>query len=218
MNQSWKNLLAAEFKKDYFLKLRHFVSEDRKKNTVFPPKEKLFAAFDYTPLDQLKVVILGQDPYHNTGQANGLAFSVADGMKIPPSLKNIYKELESDLGIIAPNSGNLEAWAKQGVFLLNATLTVQAHSPGSHQKIGWEIFTDRVIELISEHKEHVVFILWGKFAQAKANLIDTKKHLVLTSFHPSPFSARHGFFGCQHFSKTNDYLESHHINPVQWKL
>lgn len=218
MDKSWKNLLATEFQKDYFSKLKYFVAEDRKKNTVFPPKEKLFAAFDYTPLDDVKVVILGQDPYHNVGQANGLAFSVTDGMTIPPSLKNIYKELHTDLGLDIPNSGNLEAWAKQGVFLLNATLSVRAHSPGSHQKIGWEIFTDKVIELISEHKKHIVFILWGKFAQAKASLIDPKKHLILSSFHPSPFSARHGFFGCKHFSKTNTYLESHGINPVQWKL
>ena len=218
MDRSWKNLLGAELKKDYFIKIKHFVSEDSKKNTVFPPMEKLFTAFDYTPLDNIKVVILGQDPYHNTGQANGLAFSVSDGMKIPPSLKNIYKELESDLGISPAKSGNLETWAKQGVFLLNATLSVRAHSPGSHQKIGWELFTDKVIELISTHKEHIVFILWGKFAQAKASLIDPNKHLVLTSYHPSPFSARHGFFGCKHFSKANSYLESHQISPVHWKL
>lgn len=218
MDQSWKNILSTEFQKDYYLKLKRFVSEDKKNYSVFPPKEKCFAAFNYTSLDDLKVVILGQDPYHNTGQANGLAFSVADGMKIPPSLKNIYKELHSDLGISIPESGNLKAWAKQGVLLLNATLSVRAHSPGSHQKIGWETFTDKVIKLISDNKENVVFILWGKFAQAKASLIDTEKHLVLTSFHPSPFSARHGFFGCKHFSKTNAYLEAHQISPVQWKL
>jgi len=219
LDESWKQLLIQEFGKDYFVKLKQFLlNEKQNGQTIYPPGNKIFAAFDYTPFDKVKVVILGQDPYHGAGQANGLCFSVAPGIKQPPSLQNIFKELESDLGIGPPVNGDLTPWARQGVLLLNATLTVKANQAGSHQNKGWEVFTDRVIQLLSEHKEHLVFILWGKYAQGKENFIDPLKHLIIKSAHPSPFSAYSGFFGSKPFSKTNSYLISKGIPPVDFTL
>lgn len=202
--------------KSYFKDLIKSVDIAYKNRTVFPIKDKIFAAFEYCPLDDVKVVIIGQDPYHGAGQAHGLCFSVPDGEKIPPSLRNIYKELQSDIGKEIPTSGNLEHWAKQGVLLLNATLTVEEGQAGFHQGWGWETFTDKVIKTISKQKEHVVFLLWGKYAQDKANLIDESKHLILKSTHPSPLSAHRGFLGCKHFSKTNEYLKKHSISEIKW--
>lgn len=213
---TWKSALGEEFEKPYFQSLSADVREAYLSGPVFPPPALVFNAFNMCPLTELKVVILGQDPYHGEGQAHGLSFSVPDGIKTPPSLKNIYKEIESDLGKKIPESGNLERWATQGVLLLNATLTVLPGKPGSHQGKGWEQFTDAVINTISNQKEHVVFLLWGNFARSKAALIDTEKHLVLEAPHPSPFSAHSGFFGCKHFSKTNTYLESHNNSPIDW--
>ncbi len=219
LDESWKRLLIQEFSKDYFVKLKHFLlNEKQNGQTIYPPGNKIFAAFDYTPFDKVKVVILGQDPYHGAGQANGLCFSVAPGVKQPPSLQNIFKELESDLGISPPVNGDLTQWASQGILLLNATLTVKANQAGSHQNQGWEVFTDRVIQLLSEQKEHLVFILWGKYAQGKEHLIDSSKHLIIKSAHPSPFSAYSGFFGSKPFSKTNSYLISNGIAPVNFSL
>ena len=213
---SWKELLKDEFDKPYFNQLVNFVKQEYATQKTYPPGKLIFASFEYCKLPDLKVVILGQDPYHGEGQANGLCFSVSDGIKSPPSLVNIFKEIQNDLGKPIPISGNLERWAKQGILLLNATLTVRANTPGSHQNKGWETFTDRVIELISQKKEHVVFLLWGSYAQKKADLIDSKKHLILSSPHPSPFSADRGFFGCKHFSKTNDYLLSKGKKEIAW--
>ncbi len=219
MEESWKQLLQDEFNQPYFLQLKSFLqSEKEKRIIIFPPGNRIFSAFDKTPFEKVKVVILGQDPYHGIDQAHGLCFSVNDGIPIPPSLQNIFKELKSDIGFEIPQSGNLSKWAAQGVFLLNATLTVRQNEAGSHQKKGWETFTDKVIQHISNQKEHVVFILWGKFAQSKNQLIDTTKHLVLEAAHPSPLSAYNGFFGCKHFSKTNDYLQQNHIEPIDWQL
>lgn len=215
---SWRKFLKNEFEKDYFKKLSEFVEIERKKQIVFPPLELTFAALNITSHEKVKVVILGQDPYHNHNQANGLSFSVKNGVTIPLSLKNIFKELQSDLGYKIPTSGNLESWAKQGVLLLNATLTVRAHKPGSHQKKGWEMFTDNIIELISRKHEHIVFILWGNFAQQKVKLIDEEKHLIIKSVHPSPFSARNGFFGSKPFSKCNEYLTSVNKENIDWNL
>ena len=215
---SWGKFLKNEFKKDYFKKLSEFIEIERNTQNIFPPVELTFAALNTTSLENVKVVILGQDPYHNYNQANGLSFSVKNGVTIPPSLKNIFKELQSDLGYKIPTSGNLELWAKQGVLLLNATLTVRAHKPGSHQKIGWETFTDKIISLISEKYEHIVFILWGNFAQQKVKLIDEKKHFIIKSVHPSPFSARNGFFGSKPFSKCNEYLTSVKKENIDWNL
>lgn len=214
----WKNLLKNALENAHFLKLNSFVEEERRQHTIFPPENLCFSAFSKTPVNNVKVVILGQDPYHNYGQANGLSFSVANGVKIPPSLKNIYKELQSDLGISIPKTGNLEPWASQGVLLLNATLTVRAHTPGSHQKKGWEEFTNTVIKQLSEQKENIVFILWGNYAQKKIALINEAKHCIIKSVHPSPFSARNGFFGSKPFSKTNDYLSSVSKKTVNWNL
>lgn len=214
--EEWKELLADEFEKPYFKDLVEFVKEEYQNYTVYPPGKKIFAAFDYCSLEDLKVVIIGQDPYHGTGQANGLCFSVADGVKIPPSLQNIFKELQSDVGKEIPRSGNLEHWAKQGILMLNATLTVRAHNAGSHQNKGWEQFTDAVIQRISEQKEGLVFLLWGAYAQHKGAMIDRAKHLVLESAHPSPFAAHRGFFGNRHFSQTNEYLKSKEKAPIQW--
>ena len=214
----WKNLLKNALENEHFLKLNSFVEEERGEHTIFPPKNLCFSAFSKTPLNNVKVVILGQDPYHNYGQANGLSFSVANRVKIPPSLKNIYKELQSDLGISIPKKGNLEPWASQGVLLLNTTLTVRAHTPGSHQKKGWEEFTNTVIKQLSEQKENLVFILWGNYAQKKTTLINEAKHYIIKSVHPSPFSARNGFFGSKPFSKTNNYLSSVSIKTVNWDL
>lgn len=219
LDESWKHLLIQEFSKDYFVKLKQFfLNEKQNGQIIYPPGNKIFAAFDYTPFDKVKVVILGQDPYHGAGQANGLCFSVAPGIKQPPSLQNIFKELESDLGISPPVNGDLTPWARQGILLLNATLTVKANQAGSHQNQGWEIFTDKVIQLLSDQKEHLVFILWGKYAQGKESFIDASKHLIIKSAHPSPFSAYSGFFGSKPFSKTNNYLISKGISPVDFSL
>ena len=213
---SWKKVLADEFKAEYFKDLSTKVREEYLTQTVCPPPKSVFNAFDHYHFDDVIVVILGQDPYHGAGQAMGLSFSVPDGVRTPPSLQNIYKEIKDDLGIKVPVSGNLERWADQGVLLLNSTLTVRAGSAGSHQGLGWEQFTDAVIQKISDQKEHVVFILWGNYAKAKGVTIDTKKHLVLTAPHPSPFSAYNGFFGCKHFSKCNEYLKEHGQKPIEW--
>lgn len=215
---SWGKFLKNEFEKDYFKKLSEFIEIERKKQIIFPPLELTFAALNTTSHEKVKVVILGQDPYHNNNQANGLSFSVKNGATIPPSLKNIFIELKSDMGYKIPTSGNLELWAKQGVLLLNATLTVRAHKPGSHQKKGWEIFTDKIISLISEKHKHIVFILWGNFAQQKIKLIDEKKHFIIKSVHPSPFSARNGFFDSKPFSKCNEYLTSVNKENIDWYL
>ncbi len=216
IESSWKEKLQDEFEKKYFIELTAFIREEYKTKVIYPPGKDIFNAFDSCPFDKVRVVIIGQDPYHGPGQANGLCFSVNDGIPQPPSLKNIFKEIESDLGVTPPKSGNLERWAKQGVLLLNATLTVQANTPGSHQKKGWEQFTDAVIQKLSDEKEHLVFILWGAYAQKKGAIINTKKHHVLQSAHPSPFSAHSGFFGNKHFSKTNDYLKSQGFKEIVW--
>lgn len=218
IEQTWLNKLNIEFEKPYFIKLKQYLEAEKKQFTIFPKGELIFEAFNRTPFDKVKVVILGQDPYHGAGQAHGLCFSVNKGVKLPPSLKNIYKELKSDLGIEPGTQGDLSSWADQGVFMLNSTLTVRESSPGSHQLQGWETFTDEVIKIISTHKKNVVFILWGKFAQSKAILIDSEKHLILQAAHPSPFSAYNGFFGCKHFSKTNEYLVSRGMEPIQWEI
>ncbi|MCL7753117.1 uracil-DNA glycosylase [Polaribacter sp. Z022] len=217
INSDWKNILQDEFDKPYFKELLKFVDNEYANNTCFPLKEEVFAAFNYCDLESLKVVIIGQDPYHDTGQANGLCFSVKDGVKHPPSLINIFKEISTDLNKEIPQSGNLEKWAKQGVLLLNATLTVRAHEAGSHQKKGWETFTDEVIKHISHQKKDVVFLLWGGFAKKKAKLINKKKHFILESGHPSPLSANRGYwFGNKHFSKTNKFLTSLQKPKIEW--
>lgn len=216
IEESWKEQLRQEFDKEYFIKLTEFVRNEYRTKQIFPPAKLIFNAFEHTPFDKVKVIILGQDPYHNDGQAHGLSFSVPDGVLNPPSLVNIFKEINRDTGIAVPKSGNLTRWANQGVLLLNATLTVQAHMAGSHQKKGWESFTDSAIHKLAENKENLVFILWGAYAQKKAAFIDTNKHLVLKSVHPSPLSAHNGFFGNNHFSTTNKYLISKGIEPIQW--
>ncbi len=216
IDESWKAVLAEEFKKPYFAGLAEFVRNEYKTRTIYPPAKLIFNAFDQCPFTNLKVVILGQDPYHGPGQAHGLCFSVNDGIDFPPSLLNIFKELKNDTGKEVPASGNLTGWAEQGVLLLNATLTVRAGQAGSHQNRGWETFTDAVIHKINEQKEHVVFILWGNYAINKARFIDREKHLVLSSVHPSPLSASRGFFGNSHFSKTNQFLQFHGLAPIQW--
>lgn len=218
IEESWKYKLKDEFSADYFKELKLFLLEEKQKHIIYPPGSQIFSAFDNTPFEKVRVVIIGQDPYHGIGQANGLCFSVSPGIKPPPSLVNIYKELRDDLGIPVSKSGNLENWAKQGVLLLNATLTVRANTAGSHQKKGWEIFTDAVIRNLSENKSGLVFILWGNFAQAKQSLIDITKHHVLKAAHPSPFSAYHGFFGCKHFSKTNEILRSQGTPEINWNV
>jgi len=215
IHESWKEPLKEEFAKPYFAQLKQFLVEERKKHTIYPPGKLIFSAFNHTHFDNVKVVILGQDPYHGPGQANGLCFSVSDGIAMPPSLVNIFKEIHNDLGYPIPTSGNLERWADQGVLLLNAMLTVRANEPGSHQGKGWEQFTDSVIKCISELKEGVIFLLWGKYAQAKEQLIDTK-HFVLKAPHPSPFSAYSGFFGCKHFSKANEILNREGKKEIDW--
>lgn len=216
IEESWKVILKDEFEKPYFKILTDFVRKEYQTQTVYPPAKLIFNAFDLCPFDKVKVVIIGQDPYHGPGQAHGLCFSVNDGIDVPPSLVNIYKEIKEDLGIEPPASGNLERWAKQGVLLLNATLTVRARSAGSHQNKGWEEFTDRVIKELSEKRKDVVFMLWGSYAQKKGAIIDTKKHCVLTSVHPSPLSAYRGFLGCKHFSKANEYLKSKGLAEICW--
>ena len=216
IEQSWKEVLQREFEQDYFCNLVAFVKQEYASGTVFPPGNEIFAAFDATPFDRVKVVIIGQDPYHGERQANGLCFSVADGIQFPPSLQNIFKEIHDDIGTEIPTSGDLSRWAKQGVLLLNATLTVRAHCAGSHQGKGWEIFTDAVIRHLAENREHLVFMLWGSYAIKKGAFIDRNRHCVLTSPHPSPLSAYRGFFGNHHFSKANAYLQSHSIEPIKW--
>jgi len=212
IEESWKKVLEGEFEKNYFTHLAEFIKAEYKSSTIYPPPKFIFRAFDLTPFDKVKVVILGQDPYHGDGQANGLAFAVAQGVRPPPSLQNIYKEIKSDLNCV----GDINQWPSQGVLLLNSTLTVQAHQAGSHQNIGWEKFTGAVIRTLSEQKDHLVFILWGNYAKQKGQVIDTSKHLVISSPHPSPFSAYTGFFGSRPFSKCNAYLESHSLAPIDW--
>lgn len=216
MEQSWKAHLQEEFEKPYFKSLTHFIRKEYENKTVFPPARLIFNAFDSCPFDEVKVVIVGQDPYHEPGQAHGLCFSVNEGIQLPPSLVNIYKEIENDLGKPIPRSGNLEKWARQGVLLLNATLTVQAHRAGSHQGKGWEEFTDAAIRHLAEERDHLVFILWGTYAQRKGERIDANRHLILRSPHPSPLSAHRGFFGNKHFSKANDYLSATGQEPIDW--
>ena len=216
IEQSWKTRLQNEFEKEYFINLTNFVKKEYKTHTVYPPGRLIFNAFDKCPFKNVRVVILGQDPYHGPGQAHGLCFSVQDGVAFPPSLINIFKEIHNDRGNSRPDSGNLERWADQGVLLLNATLTVRAGQAGSHQNKGWELFTDEIVRLLAEEKDHIVFILWGSYAQKKGETIDRSKHLVLESPHPSPLSASRGFFGNKHFSKTNKYLEEHGMEPVEW--
>lgn len=212
----WKSLLSEEFQKPYFQQLVSFIRDEYRSQTIYPKGSDIFKAFDRCDFADIKVVIIGQDPYHGAGQANGLCFSVCDGTTFPPSLRNIFKEIRDDLGKPIPRSGDLERWAQQGVLLLNATLTVKANTPGSHQNRGWEQFTDAVIRKISDEKEGVVFLLWGAYAQKKGEIIDRNKHLVLMSAHPSPFSADRGFFGCKHFSKANAYLRSKGKEEIDW--
>ena len=214
--KSWKGKLENEFNKEYFQELVSFVKSEYSRYKVYPKGKQIFSAFDHCNFDNLKVVIIGQDPYHGEGQANGLCFSVNEGVMKPPSLVNIFKEIKNDMGIEIPETGNLERWADQGVLLLNATLTVKAQSPGSHQKKGWEKFTDAVIQTISDEKEGIVFLLWGAYAQRKGEKIDTSKHKILSSAHPSPFAANRGFFGNSHFSQTNAYLEQKGLKPIIW--
>ena len=216
IENSWKEALGNEFEKIYFQNLVDFVKAEYAKNTIYPKGKNIFSAFDFCNFNQIKVVIIGQDPYHGDGQANGLCFSVSEGVKKPPSLVNIFNELKNDLGIEMPESGNLERWARQGVLLLNATLTVKAHAPGSHQNKGWEEFTDAVIKTISDKKENVVFLLWGAYAQRKGEIINAERHHILKSPHPSPFSVHRGFYGNKHFSKTNTYLQSKGIQGIDW--
>jgi uracil-DNA glycosylase len=219
IEESWKSVLKGEFDKVYFQQIVIFLKAEKAAGKIiFPPGPFIFNAFNKTPFSKIKVVLLGQDPYHNPGQAHGLSFSVPDGIKKPPSLVNIFKELESDLGIPSAKNGNLEKWAQQGVMLLNASLTVRQNEAGSHSKIGWLQFTDSVISKISEQKKGIIFLLWGKFAQDKQTLIDETKHYVLKAAHPSPFSADKGFFGCKHFSKTNELLSLQNKEPIDWKL
>jgi uracil-DNA glycosylase len=216
IESSWKVRLKEEFEKPYFSDLTNFVKSEYATQKIYPPGSLIFNAFEKCPFDKVKVVILGQDPYHEPGQAHGLCFSVPDGISFPPSLQNIFKEIKNDLVLPIPKSGNLERWAEQGVFLLNSTLTVRAHQAGSHQKKGWETFTDTVIHFLSESEDHLVFLLWGAYAQRKGELIDSGKHLVLNSVHPSPLSAHRGFFGNHHFSKANEYLINHGKTPISW--
>lgn len=216
IHPSWKAVLKEEFEKTYFKELVKFVKSEYTTKTVYPKGNNIFRAFELCPFEDTKVVILGQDPYHGPNQANGLCFSVNNGIQLPPSLQNIYKELSADLNIPAPNTGDLDKWAKQGVLLLNATLTVLAHTAGSHQKKGWEEFTDAVIKALIKHKQNTVFLLWGKYAQEKGKIIDRSTNKVLTAPHPSPLSAYSGFFGCKHFSKTNEYLTSANKKPIEW--
>lgn len=216
IEESWKTQLKEEFEKEYFAGLTNFVRNEYQTKQIFPPAKLIFNAFEHTPFDKVKVVILGQDPYHNDGQAHGLSFSVNDGIQFPPSLINIFKEINTDLGVPVPKSGNLTRWADQGVLLLNATLTVQAHQAGSHQNKGWENFTDAAIKKLADERENIVFLLWGSYAQKKAAFIDSNKHLILRSVHPSPLSAHRGFFGNKHFSQINEYLISKGLTPIQW--
>jgi len=218
IEQGWKEILQNEFQSDYFRQLKDFLLSEKKIHAIYPPGDQIFNAFNFTPFREVRVVILGQDPYHGPGQAHGLCFSVPHGIPPPPSLINIFKELESDIGVRPIAGGNLEKWARQGVLLLNATLTVRAHQAGSHQKKGWEAFTDAAIKNLSDHKDGVVFLLWGNYAISKKTLINTQKHFVFTAPHPSPLSASRGFFGCRHFSKTNQILEERGQKAIDWQL
>jgi uracil-DNA glycosylase len=219
LDASWLQYLAPEFQSDYMIKLRRFLLEEKRRGArIFPPGNLIFNALNSTPLDNVQVVILGQDPYHGPGQAHGLSFSVPEDVPVPPSLQNIYKELQDDLGLAPPAHGNLSSWASQGVLLLNAVLTVEVHRAGSHQGQGWEQFTDRVVSIINENKDGVVFMLWGTYAQKKGAVIDRSRHLVLTAPHPSPLSAYRGFLGCRHFSRCNEYLKSKGKIPVNWRV
>lgn len=215
---SWKEVLGDEFNQPYFHQLKDFLVSEREKHTIYPPGSLIFNAFEKTPFDKVKVVLLGQDPYHGPGQAHGLCFSVPAGIPQPPSLVNIFKEIASDLRIPVPTHGNLEKWAEQGVLLLNATLTVRANQAGSHQNKGWEQFTDKVIKILSEKKTGLIFLLWGRYAQAKEAIIDTSRHHILKAPHPSPLSAYAGFFGCKHFSKTNELLREQLLTEIDWKI
>ncbi len=216
IEESWKEQLKDEFEKPYFKSLITFVKDEYQEHTIYPPGKLIFNAFDLCPFDQVKVVIIGQDPYHGPGQAHGLCFSVHDGIAFPPSLRNIFKEIQADLDQPIPTTGNLTRWAEQGVLLLNATLTVRAHTAGSHQRKGWEQFTDAVIAKLAEEKENIVYFLWGSYAQKKGAIIDAQKNLVLKSVHPSPLSASRGFFGNHQFSKANTYLQNLRLQPIQW--
>lgn len=216
IEESWKQRLQPEFEKEYFVKLTEFVRTEYTRTTIYPPARLIFNAFDHCPFNEVKVVIIGQDPYHGPNQAHGLCFSVAEGVPNPPSLQNIFKEIQSDLGKPIPANGDLTRWANQGVLLLNATLTVEAHKAGSHQRQGWEQFTDAAIRTLAEERENLVFILWGAYAQKKGAFIDRERHLVLSSAHPSPLSAYNGFFGNKHFSRANEYLASHGIAEIDW--
>lgn len=219
IEESWKEILKDEFSKDYFESIVSFLKKEKEAGKVIYPKgSDIFNAFNFTPFKAIKAVIIGQDPYHNPHQANGLCFSVNDGIAPPPSLVNIYKEIREDLGIPIPNTGNLTKWAKQGVLMLNATLTVEANKPNSHSEIGWHTFTDAVIKKVASEKEKIVFILWGKFAQGKEALINANDHLILKAAHPSPFSAYNGFFGCRHFSKTNEFLNANKMQIIDWNV
>lgn len=216
---TWKNLHEQEFKKAYFVQIQSFIAEEIKAGEViYPHSLNFYKAFDLTPFKDVKVIMLGQDPYHGPAQAQGLSFSVPEGVRTPPSLRNIYKELAASTDFTVPPHGNLEVWAQQGVLMMNSCLTVRAKSPGSHSNKGWEIFTDAMIKALSNKKEHLVFLLWGKFAQSKQSLIDNQKHLILTTSHPSPFSAHKGFLGCDHFNLTNQYLTDNRIQPINWDL
>ncbi len=217
VGNNWDNILKEEFNKPYFKKLMDFVNDEYENYTIYPDRDNIYNALKLTPPERVKVVILGQDPYINEGQANGLSFSVKDGITIPPSLRNIYREQRKDLGIVQPKSGNLTKWAEQGVLLLNTTLTVRKGLSNSHQGKGWSNFTDAIIEYLGQ-QEHIVFLLWGNFAKAKEKLINRNKNLILTAAHPSPLSATRGFFGCQHFSKTNEYLLKNNLSPIDWQL
>ncbi len=218
IDESWKEVLNSQFETEYFEQLKEFLIEERKQHTVYPPGSQIFSAFDNVPFHQVKVVIIGQDPYHGPKQANGMCFSVTKGVMQPPSLKNIFKEIQDDLGIPVPKHGDLTPWAKQGVLLLNAVLTVRAHQPQSHQKRGWEQFTDHAIKQLSNHREGLVFLLWGRSAQMKTTLIDTDKHYILKAPHPSPLSANRGFFRCKHFSRTNEILQTIGREPINWSI
>lgn len=219
LEESWKQRLLPEFEKPYMQGLKTFLLEEKAKGKViFPKGANIFAALNHTPFDKVEVVILGQDPYHGEGQAHGLCFSVQKGVPVPPSLKNIYKELHDDIGFAPPRHGCLIEWADRGVLLLNSVLTVEKNKPGSHQGKGWEVFTDRIIQLLNERSEHLVFMLWGSYAKQKGAIIDRSKHLVLETAHPSPFSAHNGFLGCRHFSKANEYLSIHGLSPINWTL
>ncbi len=216
IEESWKKVLNNEAEKAYFKTLSAFVKKEYLSSVVYPPPKDIFRAFDLCPFNQVRVVILGQDPYHGAGQANGLSFAVHTGIPLPPSLQNMFKEIENDLRVVPLRDGDLSRWAKQGVLLLNATLTVRASSPGSHQKVGWETFTDKAVQALSEQKEHLVFLLWGNYAKEKGKIIDRTKHCVLTAAHPSPFSAYNGFFGCKHFSQANEYLKQQGKKEIDW--